>query len=259
MGFQVSANFAALNAYNSLGAHQTKASSALVRISSGLKASGAGDIASQGTAAALNQSMLANQSSAIQVQYALSQLQSADAIYGELISLSQRGIQVASQGLVAGADFAAVDAQVQAIQVGLDSIQTNSLFNGVDPLTEAAAPNVGGAALTVTPPVPTAIPTVAAITTTTLAGDAVDDFVAVIDSTVDDRATNAGNIASLQNTLQVLNAMVANDAAGMSQFQDTDIALEMMNLTSANIMTDAATAMLAQAMQMPNSVLRLLQ
>jgi flagellin-like hook-associated protein FlgL len=33
----------------------------------------------------------------------------------------------------------------------------------------------------------------------------------------------------------------------------------MMNLTSANIMTDAATAMLAQAMQLPTSVLNLLK
>jgi len=32
-----------------------------------------------------------------------------------------------------------------------------------------------------------------------------------------------------------------------------------MNLTAANIMTEAATAMLAQAMQMPNGVLKLLQ
>jgi len=47
--------------------------------------------------------------------------------------------------------------------------------------------------------------------------------------------------------------------AGMGQAQDTDIAKEMMTLTSANIMTEAATAMLAQAMQLPNSVLRLLQ
>ncbi len=42
-------------------------------------------------------------------------------------------------------------------------------------------------------------------------------------------------------------------------FENTDIAKEMMNLTAANIMTEAATAMLAQAMQMPNSVLKLLQ
>jgi len=51
----------------------------------------------------------------------------------------------------------------------------------------------------------------------------------------------------------------ANELSALGQAQDTDIATEMMNLTSANIMTEAATAMLAQAMQMPNSVLKLLQ
>jgi flagellin-like hook-associated protein FlgL len=33
----------------------------------------------------------------------------------------------------------------------------------------------------------------------------------------------------------------------------------MMNLTAANIMTEAATAMLAQAMQLPTGVLNLLK
>jgi flagellin len=47
--------------------------------------------------------------------------------------------------------------------------------------------------------------------------------------------------------------------AGIGQAQDADIAKEMMSLTSANIMTEAATAMLSQAMQLPNSVLKLLQ
>ncbi|MBT5502240.1 MAG: flagellin, partial [Actinobacteria bacterium] len=64
---------------------------------------------------------------------------------------------------------------------------------------------------------------------------------------------------ALQNALQALNAVSANELAGLGQVQDTDIATEMMSLTSANIMTEAATAMLAQAMQMPNSVLKLLQ
>jgi len=47
--------------------------------------------------------------------------------------------------------------------------------------------------------------------------------------------------------------------AGVSAAQDTDIAQEMITLTSANIMTEAATAMLAQAMQSNNTVLRLFQ
>ena len=50
MAFQVNANVAALNVYNNLGVHQTKAADSLSRISSGLKASGAGDVSSQGTA-----------------------------------------------------------------------------------------------------------------------------------------------------------------------------------------------------------------
>jgi len=84
-------------------------------------------------------------------------------------------------------------------------------------------------------------------------------YTASIAITVDRRATNAGNLASLQNTLQVLNSVAATELAGVGQVQDTDIATEMMNLTSANILTAAATAMLAQAMQMPNSVLTLLK
>jgi flagellin len=84
-------------------------------------------------------------------------------------------------------------------------------------------------------------------------------YTTFVEAAVDDRAENAANLAALQNTLQVLNSTAMNELAGISQAQDTDIAKEMMNLASANIMTEAATAMLAQAMQLPNSVLKLLQ
>ena len=80
-----------------------------------------------------------------------------------------------------------------------------------------------------------------------------------MNGTLDLRSTNAGNLASLQNTLQVLNSVAATELVGIGEVQDTDIATEMMNLTSANILTAAATAMLAQAMQMPSSVLTLLR
>ena len=98
-----------------------------------------------------------------------------------------------------------------------------------------------------------------AITTAATALLAAGEFSAFVSTMVDSRATNAGNLASMQNTLQVLNSVAANEMAGIGQAQDTDIAKEMMSLTSANIMTEAATAMLAQAMQLPNSVLKLLQ
>ena len=257
MVYQVNSNVAALNVYNNLGVHQAKSAASLARISSGLKAAGGGDVASQGTAATISAAMQGTQSSISQVQSAINQLQAADAAYGELIALGQKGLEVSSRGADAGADFSAINAQAQALKAGITSIQTNTEFNGAV-WTTPSAPNVGVGAFTASPTAAT-VPTVAAITDATLAGTAATDFSTFIAATVDIRATNAGNLASLQNTLQVLNSVAANELAGISQAQDTDIAKEMMSLTSANIMTEAATAMLAQAMQLPNSVLKLLQ
>jgi flagellin len=250
MAFQINSNVTALNVYNNLGAHQAKSSAALARISSGLKAAGGGDVASQGTAATLNAALQATQSSISQVQSAINQLQAADAAYGEMIALSQKGLEVASRSADAGADASAISAQLVALTAGITSINTQTQFNGsvAGVLGTALTPDVGVGNFTATP----------AATTAPATNDTAG-YTASIAITVDLRATNAGRLASLQNTLQVLNAVAANEIAGIGQAQDTDIAKEMMNLTSANIMTDAATAMLAQAMQLPNAVLRLIQ
>ena len=247
MAFQVNSNVVALNVYNNLGAHQAKSSAALARISSGLKASGMGDVASQGASATRYAALQVTTSNINQVQNAINQLQVADSAYGEIIALGQKGLEVASRGTDPGADADAILAQVTAIKAGMDSINDNTEFNG-DGWTDDFDPTVGGAALAVQPTAVTI-----AVTFT------VADFTADIASAVELRATNAGNLASLQNTLQVLNSVAANELASVGQAQDVDIAREMMNLTSANIMTEAATAMLAQAMQLPNSVLRLVQ
>jgi len=259
MVYAVNTNVAALNVYNNLGVHQAKASNALARISSGLKAAGGGDIASQGAAATINAALQATQSNISQVQSAINQLQSADAAYGELIALGQKGLEVASRGQDAGADFTALNAQSVALQAGIESIGTKTQFNGAL-FTATQTPDVGGGNFTATPAVPTA-PLAAdiAITSAATAATAATAYSTFVSATVDKRATNAGNLASLQNTLQVLNAVATNEMTAMGQAQDTDLAKEIMNLTSANIMTQAATSMLAQAMQLPNGILKLLQ
>ena len=247
MAYQVNANVSALNVYNNLGVHQAKSSASLARISSGLKAAGGGDVASQGTAATLNAATQATQSSISQVQSAINRLQAADAVYGEQITLGQKGLETASKLTDAGADSSALGTAMTAITAGLASISANTQVNGTV-WTTSTAPDVGGNTFAVSPVA------VAAVSASTVAG-----YTTYVEGAVDKRATNAGNLASLQNTLQVLNSVAANELAGIGQAQDTDIAKEMMSLTSANIMTEAATAMLAQAMQLPNSVLKLLQ
>ena len=259
MVYQVNSNVSALNVYNNLGVHQAKSSASLARISSGLKAAGGGDVASQGTAATINAALQGTQSSISQVQNAINQLQVADTAYGELISLGQKAMEVGYRGDDAGADPSALWTQMTALNAGIASIQTNTEYKGAV-FTTAVTP-IGSYAVTPTvATAPTALTSLTAGAST--AANAVTDaalFKTYVESTVDIRATNAGRLASLQNTLQVLNSTAANELAGISQAQDTDIAKEMMSLTSANIMTEAATAMLAQAMQLPNSVLKLLQ
>ena len=248
MAYAVNTNVAALNVYNNLGIHQTKAAGALSKISSGLKAAGGVDIASQGAAATLNKNYQANQTEVSLVQNAINQLNVADQTYGELIALAQKGLEVANREDDANADASATAAQLTKIDAALDSIIDNAQFNGAAVLGTDPSVTVGGADFDVTP-----------AATGDIAGSSIANFNTFIEAVIDDRAENAAQVAALQNILQVLNSSATNMLAGMGQAQDTDIAKEMMTLTSANIMTEAATAMLAQAMQLPNSVLRLLQ
>jgi flagellin len=58
---------------------------------------------------------------------------------------------------------------------------------------------------------------------------------------------------------QNLQAQSANLTQARSAIVDTDFASETANLTKGQIMQQAATAMLAQANQMPNVILSLLK
>lgn len=63
----------------------------------------------------------------------------------------------------------------------------------------------------------------------------------------------------LNNTVNNLSNVVTNTQASRSRIQDTDYATETTQLAKAQIISQAATAMLAQANQQPQSVLSLLK
>ena len=63
----------------------------------------------------------------------------------------------------------------------------------------------------------------------------------------------------LEHTINNLGTSSENLAAAESQIRDADMAEEMSEFTKNNILVQAATSMLAQANQMPQSVLSLLQ
>jgi flagellin len=63
----------------------------------------------------------------------------------------------------------------------------------------------------------------------------------------------------LEYTVNNLSDFYNNLSAARSRVIDTDYAAETANLTKGQILQQAATAMLAQANQMPNVVLTLLK
>lgn len=251
MPFEISANPVAMNIYNSLAVHQASAATALAKISSGEKAADPSQVATLGAATNLKSTLASTQSAITSTQNAINILQVADTAYAQALGLAQQGLGLANDRLVSGADTTAIDAQLTSISAGIASIGSNTQYDGTAVLGTAltASVNSSGATMTVTPD---AIPAVANT------ASRVNDFTNAINTITDSRAENAGNLMALQGTLQVLEATVTNQQAAIGQVLSSDVAMEMMNLTSASILTDASTAMLAQAMQMPQSVLKLL-
>ena len=72
------------------------------------------------------------------------------------------------------------------------------------------------------------------------------------------RAALGAAISVSEFTIQRLEARRESDAAARSRIMDADFAMETANLTRGQILQQAGTAMVAQANQIPNTVLSLL-
>lgn len=87
--------------------------------------------------------------------------------------------------------------------------------------------------------------------------------ITAIDTAIKNVSTSRANLGALQNrfehTINNLNVTSENLSASESRIRDTDMAQEMMSFTRAQILSQAGTAMLAQANQAPQGVLSLLR
>jgi flagellin len=73
------------------------------------------------------------------------------------------------------------------------------------------------------------------------------------------RATTGADMNRLESAIDVLSAEASNTEASLSRVQDTDYATATTELARTQIIQQAGTAMLAQANQLPQTVLSLLQ
>jgi flagellin len=84
-----------------------------------------------------------------------------------------------------------------------------------------------------------------------------------IDTAVAKVAIERANLGAVQNRLEYTNENLQvsseNLSSAKSNIEDADMGEEMMNYTTANVLQQAATSMLAQANQAPQTVLQLIQ
>lgn len=90
-----------------------------------------------------------------------------------------------------------------------------------------------------------------------------DAAITTIQNAINTVSTQRSDLGAIQNrlehTINNLGASSENLTAAESRIRDTDMAKEMMEFTKNNILTQASQAMLAQANQVPQGVLQLLQ
>lgn len=91
---------------------------------------------------------------------------------------------------------------------------------------------------------------------------AADKAITVINKAIETVSAERSKLGAMQNrlehTINNLDASAENLQAAESRIRDVDMAKEMMEFTKQNILTQAATAMLAQANAAPQTVLKLL-
>jgi flagellin len=90
-------------------------------------------------------------------------------------------------------------------------------------------------------------------------GTVIDNIDKAIDDINDVRATFGASESRFDSIISNLQTSVENQSAARSRIMDADFAAETANMSRANVLQQAGTAMIAQANQQPQQVLTLLR
>ncbi len=260
MGLRINQNIEAMNAYRNLSVTQGQMSKSLEKLSSGFRINRAADDAAGLAISEGLRSQVGGLKVAVRnAQDGVSVVQTAEGALTEVHSMLQRQNELAVQyanGTNGTDSQAALSAEFDALTTEIGRITSKATFNGVALFGGSAATDfqVGNDTTDVI--------------TVDLSGTVDTSALLITDSsTVTDAitavSTSRGALGALQNrfehTINSLNVAVENLSASESRIRDTDMAQEMVAFTRSQILSQAGTAMLAQANQAPQGVLKLLQ
>jgi len=259
MSLRINQNTDAFNSYRNLSVTQGQLSKSLEKLSSGFRINRAADDAAGLAISEGLRSQVGGLKVAVRnAQDGISVAQTAEGALTEVHSMLQRMNDLAVQynnGTQNTDSQAALQAEFDALTAEIDRVQNTTQFNGVALFNNASVDFQVG----VTPTDVLSVDLSGSVDTTALD---ITDNTTVTDA-ITATSTLRGSLGAVQNrfehTINNLNVAVENLTASESRIRDTDMASEMVNFTRANILSQAGTAMLAQANQAPQSVLQLLR
>ena len=275
MGLRINQNIAAMNAYRNLSVNDTQMGKALEKLSSGFRINRAADDAAGLSISESLRSQIGGLKVAVRnSQDGISVVQTAEGALNETQSILQRmrdlTVQASSGGSNDTTSQTAANTEFAQLNIELDRI-ANSTSYGSQKLLDgnyAGVFQIGSTSVTANDQVTVTI-TQADSTTLTTAGqdlttsagaltamDAVDVALATVSAS---RSELGATQNRFEHTINSLNVAVENLSASESRIRDTDMAQEMVSYTRSQILSQAGTAMLAQANSAPQSVLQLLR
>jgi flagellin len=265
MGLRVNNNIAAFNAYRNLSATDTAMGKSLEKLSSGLRINrAADDAAGLAISEGLRSQIGGLKVGARNAQDGISVAQTAEGALTEVHSMLQRMNDLSVQynnGTQSADSKTALGAEFDQLKTEITRIKDNTKFNGVDLFDGTAKTfQVGydsGDKIDISTTATADFTT--GIASLDITSSKSEDVQAQITAVSSQRAELGAAQNRFEHTLNNVNVAVENLSASESRIRDTDMAQEMVSFTRSQILSQAGTAMLAQANQSSQGVLSLLR
>ena len=279
----INTNYLALVSQNNLTKSQNALGSAIERLSSGLRINSAkDDAAGQAIANRMTAQIKGMTQAARNANDGISIAQTAEGSLNEINNNLQRSRELAVQaynGTNSDDDLASINKEIKARLDEIDRVAVQSEFNGTKVLDGSASSGIkiqvgardadvitiqGTDAKVATLLGSGTALTSGGLTLTTgavveVASGALEQIDEAI-SKVDGMRSDLGAIQNrFESTINNLNNTINNMSASRSRIEDADYAVEVSNMTRAQILQQAGTSVLAKANQVPQGVLSLLQ
>ena len=279
MPMTINTNLNSLNAQRNLNMSQTSLSTSMERLSSGLRVNTAADDAAGLAIAKRMESQVRGMNVAIRnANDGISLAQTADGALASIGDSLQRMRELAVQALNSTnspSDKDSLNQEFQQLGAEIGRVLAGTTFNGAPILGASAggltfqigANTTANDSITITTTDMTVDPSITAVTASvidsTAATATLNTVVNDIDAALDDINSQRAVFGATQNRFSAvitnLQSSVENQSAARSRIMDADFASETANMSRAQILQQAGTAMVAQANQLPQQVLKLLQ